>query len=123
MDPDSLLELVERSRAEGIRADETRPKPPPLIMHRELRTRRRLSGTLQVHHISDELYDMQAVPHRLNKIVSPPREDPRRPTWIPTAMRTLILPFVGLYGSVPGSTSATSSSNTAWTRSQHVSEP
>jgi hypothetical protein len=110
MDPDSLLELVERSRAEGIRADETRPKPPPLIM-------------LQVHHISDELYDMQAVPHRLNKIVSPPREDPRRPTWIPTAMRTLILPFVGLYGSVPGSTSATSSSNTAWTRSQHVSEP
>jgi hypothetical protein len=53
MDPDSLLELVERSRSEGIRADETCPKPPPLIMHRELRTRRRLSGALQIHRISD----------------------------------------------------------------------
>jgi hypothetical protein len=33
--------------------------------------------------------------------------------WIPTAINTFTFPFIGLYGSIPGSTSATSSSKTA----------
>jgi hypothetical protein len=42
--------------------------------------------------------------------------------WIPTAMSTFGLPLTGLYGSVPGSTRATSSSNTAC-RTGVMSEP
>lgn len=98
---DLLLQLVERSGSEGIRADETRAESFSLVMHCQLPTKKS-----HVSSLFGRSRNGEGSRTFVHVVVLPA-------PWIPTAMSTFDFPLTGLYGSVPGSTSATSSSNTA----------
>lgn len=93
-----LSGLVEGSCAKRIGTDDGRFKTTFLIMNCQFCARSRFAVTLRRVILEPEILRTVVIAH----------------TCRPTAIITLDCPFFGLYGSTPGSTRCTSSSNTAY---------